>query len=169
MDIFQFLSIISFGLSSYLAITQIYNSLVRVDADILALYKMGDMIYIKTSVNNLSSNPVAITEITLSNRNQNFSTKSTHYDKTLATLTKRTGKEITGFGKLTANGVPINIPTKSALAFYLAFPVSSNLIDTVTNGKMTLDLKINGKHRSINFDATLKNSPREQLQKELKQ
>lgn len=169
MDIFQVLSLISFGLSTYLTITQIYNSMVRVDINVIALYKMRDIIFIKISTNNLSTNPVAITETILSNRSQNFSAKATHYDKTIATSTKRTGKEITGIDKLIAQGVPVNIPSKSALAFYLAFPVSPNIIDTVTNDKMTLNLKINGKNRSAIFDAKVKNSLPEQLQKELRQ
>jgi len=167
MDFFQILSVISFGLSTYLTVQQIYDNRIRIETDIIALFKAPDMIYLKVSINNLSSNPIAITEATLSNRNNSVSSRSTHYKKTFASITRRTNGEVQGTDSLVAESVPINISSKSAVAFYLAFPICSDQIDSFFVGNATIDLKVNGRYYPTSFNPISKSFPPEQLQKEL--
>lgn len=167
MDFFEIVSVISLVLSGYLTIHQIYNSTTRTEIDILAQFNFSDSICLKISVNNLSSNPVAITEASLSNRVTFITSKANYFNKTIATVTRKTNGEVTGFDSIIAEGVPINLQEKSARAFYLSFPVEEEDLNSLIQNNITLNLKINGKYRSVIFDPNSKSFPREQLQKEL--
>lgn len=168
MDIFQIMTIISFCLSTYLTIQSIYNSLVRVEIDILALYKMSNIIFLKVSINNLSSNPLAITSATLSNTKNSVAALGSHHEKRILKNTYKENNVVVDTQKLFSDKIPINISKQSARSVFIAFPISKNNIDQLCDNNLSLDLKINKKYISSNFNFISKNSPIEQLKKELK-
>lgn len=168
MDFYQLISIIGFVLSSYLSISKIYSSFVRINIDILGLYCVSDIIYLKFTINNLSANPIAITRANLSNKTQGMVLEAYHFAKPIAYSVSKTNgvKESERF--LTADKVPVNVSQKSAISVYFAFPLKEiDLID-FSKGILSLDLKINGKFFSSEFSYLTKNCPTELLLKEVK-
>ncbi len=168
MDIFQIMTIISFCLSTYLTIKSIYNSLVRIEVDVLALYKMRNIVFLKVSINNLSSNPLAITNATLSNTKNSITALGSHQEKTILKNTHRENKVITDVERLFSDKIPINISRQTASSFFIAFPISNDKIDQLCDNELSLDLKVNQRYISSKFTFISKNLPKEQLTKELK-
>lgn len=169
MGFFEILSVISFCLSTYLTLSKIYNSLVRMDIDILSAYKNPEIVFVKVSINNKSTNPVAITKAALVNQENSISALATHYDRKIFSVSFKSNNEITGSNNIVASKIPINVPMKSATSFYLAFPASKDEINQLCTGKIRLEVKANGRKIYEEFDFNSKSFPREQLKKEARQ
>lgn len=157
MNFFDWLSLISFVLGTYLSISKIYESRPRIEMEILNSYKLKDIIYLKVSIYNKSSNPMVISKTNLSNRRKNLSFHSTSYKHTILKFSD--GR------KLNSSGLPINLLPKNADPLFLAFPVGDHLEELI-DGKLEFSIKVNGKFYSVCFDFMSTYSQETQLLKE---
>ncbi|MBX9117271.1 hypothetical protein HCG83_13250 [Enterococcus casseliflavus] len=157
MDLFDWLSLISFALGSYLSITKIIESFPKLEIEVLNSYKALDIVYLKVSIYNKSSNPVVISKTNLSNRSRNLNFQSTSY--------KHTIMKFNDGRKLHSSGLPINLLPKNADSLFLAFPVGDHLEELI-DGKLELSIKVNGRFYPVCFDFTSTYSQETQLLKE---
>ncbi|MFB8530449.1 hypothetical protein [Enterococcus casseliflavus] len=157
MDLFDWLSLISFALGSYLSITKIIESFPKLEIEVLNSYKALDIVYLKVSIYNKSSNPVVISKTNLSNRSKNLNFQSTSY--------KHTIMKFNDGRKLNSSGLPINLLPKNADSLFLAFPVGDHLEELI-DGKLELSIKVNGRFYPVCFDFTSTYSQETQLLKE---
>lgn len=157
MNFFDWLSLISFVLGTYLSVSKIYESRPRIEMEILNSYKLKDIVYLKVSIYNKSSNPMVISKTNLSNRRKNLGFQSTSYKHTILKFSD--GR------KLNSSGLPINLLPKNADSLFLAFPVGDHLEELI-DGKLELSIKVNGRFYPVCFDFTSTYSQETQLLKE---
>lgn len=165
LDFFQWMTVISFLLSAYLSTSKIYNSLVRVDIENISIYKGSNIIYLQFIINNRSTEPIAITDAFLSQKQNDAFGKAAIYEKLVYYANHKSNGVTTSRTEIKSNGLPINITQKSASTILLSFPLGTHEIIKFTNDSAKIELKINGKYRSKTFEITSGNYLLEQLKK----
>ncbi|QGN29149.1 hypothetical protein [Enterococcus casseliflavus] len=157
MDFLDWLSIVSFLLGTYLSISKILESYPKINMEVFDSYEIEDFIYLKVFIHNKSSNPLVISQTTLSKKNQEMILRSTSYEHTIIDF-------IDG-RKLKSSGLPINLPAKTAESLFLAFP-NRDTTEDLFDEKLDFSIKVNNRFYTIDFDLVTTYSPESQLLKE---
>ena len=166
--IFKFMTIVSFLLSSFLSVKAIYSSILKVKLEVINLYKAPDIVYLKVLIHNSSTNYLAITNACLVNENSNDSFYAPYTSNLILKTEKKTNREVVQVKELFTEKIPVNIPPLKATSFFIAFPIPKEKINIFCQGTLKLELIINNKKIKTAFDFNEKNSPKEELMKELR-
>ena len=160
LTIFQWMSIISFILSTFLAGVKIKGMRPQLDVELNASYFAADMIYTKVIISNYSTEPAMLVNLELSSSKLDRRWPATPFKKLIA-------KGGLDDNRIYSESVPLNIPPKSAMSFYLAFEVGKINFKEVLNHqtKMIFTLNRTQIHEVVDIKST--NFPVEKLVKEL--
>ncbi|MCS6142276.1 hypothetical protein FH621_01700 [Latilactobacillus curvatus] len=111
------ISLLAFIMSSILFGTKIYDRFMTPVIEILNIYPVHDIVYIKISVLNRSSSPIAVTHVSI----QNYEANSFPH-----LIWKNS--EHKAFG----DSIPSNIPQKSIIQLIVSIPIDSHELSTLT-------------------------------------
>ncbi|BBE26747.1 hypothetical protein NFHkm12_15730 [Latilactobacillus curvatus] len=115
MQIITFvISLLAFIMSSILFVTKIYDRFMTPIIEITDIYPAGDIFYIKISVLNRSSSPIAVTHVLLQNH------EATSYPHMMLK---------SGEHKVFGDPIPSNIPQKSIIQFLIAIPIDTQELE----------------------------------------
>ena len=165
LSFFEWLTVISFLLSSYLSLNKIYNSRVRVDIDNVSIHKGSNIFYLQFIINNRSSESAAITDVHISQKDNNAIAKAALYEKKIYYNINKTNGVANYKTEIVSNKLPVNLTPKSATTILLSFPLIEDELLKFNDGAAILDLKINGKHKTKEIYITSGKYLLEQLQK----
>ena len=161
LSIFQWMSIISFLLSTSLTIVKIRGMRPQLEVALNASYFAADMLYTKIIVSNFSTEPAMLVNLELLSDKLDHKLAATPYRKLIA----KGGS--TGDNRIYSESVPLNIPPKSAMSFYLAFEVGNKNFNGVLSNQTKMIFSLNRTQISKMVDIKNTNSPIEKLVKEL--
>ena len=138
------ITVISFILSSWLAIDKILNMFIKPKVSVLTCLHVQRDVNLKIMVINKSDKQLFITSayvVPKSNQNIKFCLKI--YKSTLISNNKNILKSET---------IPINIPNNSAKSFYLSFQHETELAENFLSHDCVLQLTANGKNIEVPFN-----------------
>lgn len=110
--------------------------LTRVSVEVLEMYVVHDVIYLKIVVDNMSYDPVSMTNASLKDDFSGVVFKPVYDEKIITSSSSYS---------LKTSKIPVNINQKYAECFYLAFPTKDTPFKGKADNSMTLSVKISKK------------------------
>lgn len=168
MDFLDWLTVIGFVLSTYLSISKIRSSLIKIKIDNISSQLSQNFITIRFIVSNRSSQYRAITDAYISQKSNGVVIKADIYEKVLAHNIRKRNNEIQYRNEILSNKIPINVTPNSAMSVLLSFPINDINDKVFVNSRVKLELKIENKFVNKEFYINGKSDLAEQLMKAAK-